>query len=198
MEKNTPNLNISDLLGTKSNYTITKKELETINNLKSYVDSLLLDINTTNKINSSDETVISVKSIALIKEVTTITNSLKRIFEGKLLKDSKFSGEKMIELGKEIKKTYKSSLDIEGFLKDYETEVVKIPEDFLNRYKKTVIRLTRAPFENEETTKKSIGIIDDLKANITPKTKLDRVDMLKKKNMIASESASLSYTKLKK
>ncbi len=61
-----------------------------------------------------------------------------------------------------------------------------------------MIRLTRTPFENEETNKKSISIIDDLKETITPKTKLDRVDILKKKNMVASETPSLSYTKIKR
>ncbi len=189
-------VNFTDLIGKLKTYNVTDKEMKGFESLNLFVSTLLNELNTTNTINKDDRPLVSIKSIALIKEISTVVNSLKKTLESKILDDSNFSDEKLVDLGKHLKKTYKKSLDLDNFIKDYNANITEIPQDLMDRYSKVVIRATRAPLEGEETTKKIISIIDDLK-EIAPKTKLNKVDSLREQNLVESKTATLSYTKIK-
>ncbi len=189
-------VNFDDLIGKSKTYKITNKEMTGIEKLNLFVTAFVNEFNTTNTINQDDKKLVSIKNIALIREISTIVNSLKKVFESNLIEDSNFSDEKLVDLGKQIKKTFKKSLDLDNFLKDYKANITEIPQELMDRYAKTVIRATRSPLEGEETTKKIISIIDDLK-EIAPKTKLNKVDELRTQNLVESKTATLSYTKIK-
>ncbi len=190
-------INFSDLIGKAKTYEVTQKEIGALKSLKLFVDTLIGDIEVTNQINKNEKSLISVKSIALVREISPIVTTLKRVFESKIMSDSTFSNAELIDLGKELKKVYKKNFDVENFLKDFETNIVEIPKEVIDRFSKTVIRATRAPLKGEDTTKKTINIIDDLK-DIAPKTKLDKIDFLREQNLVESKTATLSYTKIKK
>ncbi len=136
------------------------------------------------------------KEYGLIREIVTQATAIKKMMESEFLNDKTFVGEKIYDLDKELTKEFKQVFDPAKFLLAAETNF-EIPKEFHTRFIQTVVRATRGPLEGEDTTKKSIGIVDDLK-DVIPSTKWNEIDALKLSNTFKADKPSLKYIKIKK